>query len=132
MCVTITIPGKPIAWKRAGRAGNIYYDTQLGLKNIARWYMRRKWPNPPSKRLIEVSCQFIFPFLSSFSKVKRKTLSENLTPCHNRFDIDNLIKHCLDSGQGILWENDNQIVSFSKCGKYWGEEGSTIITFREL
>ncbi len=131
MCV-ITIPGKPIAWKRAGRQGNIYYDQQIGIKNITKWHMRRKWHKPPSKALIELGCDFIFPFNTSFSKAKRKAMMEALTPCCKNVDLDNCLKFVLDAGQGILWLNDNQVVSFSKCGKYWGEEGSTIITFREI
>lgn len=126
----IYLPGSPIAWKRAGRKRRGYFDQQLKEKTAIRWEMKKEWRKEPSKALIELSCKFTFPVPNSLSKAKRSLLLGN--PANNRIDLDNALKFILDAGQGILWENDKQVVSFKDCGKFWGYEGSTILTFKEL
>ncbi len=74
--------------------------------------------------------QFAFAVPKSLSKVKRKALLG--TPREGRPDLDNLLKWIGDTGQGILWLDDKQVVKLLNVEKVWSEKDSTIIYFEEV
>ena len=133
MC-TITIPGKPIYLKRARVSRNKFYDPQLQEKQVIKWYMKKEWRKSPSERPIQLSLIFYYPITKSWSKVKRMAIMNALIPPYHQQDPDlsNFIKMYEDCGEGILWKNDNQIVKYIGCVKYWSDEPRTVLYFEEI
>ena len=78
----------------------------------------------PFKKLegeLEMDCLFIF------KKSKTNHLNKMSMPLG---DCDNLIGSIMDAGEGVLYENDRQIVSI-KAKKMWGTDDIVFINIKE-
>jgi Holliday junction resolvase RusA-like endonuclease len=85
-------------------AGKVYNPRKTVLaKRVASLYMQNEFDRKkPYSEPIKVSIEFLFKRTKSAKKEERTWKS--VKP-----DIDNLAKLYLDSGNGILWEDDNII-----------------------
>ena len=122
------IQGNPIAWQRARRNGNRYFDAQLNQKQMYQDIIRisqasRKAIYSLSEALI-VKIEFHIPIPCSWSLKKR--LNANNTPCTKQLDLDNLIKFIGDSLNKVLWEDDKFIFDVH-ARKIYSLEPKTII-----
>lgn len=120
------ILGKPVAWKRARRCGNRYFDPQVKEKEMFRTAIKIKdkviySPSDPLK----VYMEFHMPIPESWSLKKR--LSAINTPHVFTSDLDNKIKFICDTFNGILWQDDAQIYEIH-ARKFYSEEPKTIIS----
>lgn len=110
------IPGKPIAWKRARRCGNRYFDIQSKdkerLKDIISIAGKAIYSHDIA---LKVEIGFFMPIPKSWSKGKRLKAENENTPHISRPDLDNLAKFVLDSLNGVVWTDDAQI--YNLCAR---------------
>lgn len=106
---TYVIKGAPIAWKRVGRQGNNYYDTQLFEKERSRIEMLTQDPEEIVKGPINIDLTFYLPIATSLGVAKKSKLDGK--PCDKKPDIDNLVKFIFDALRGVLYTDDAQVVS---------------------
>lgn len=93
--VTVTVPGQPVSKQRprfnttTGRAATPQV-TKAAEARVG-WALREAFPTVNRRSEFKVSLWF-------YSKDRR------------RRDIDNLTKLCLDAANGIVWQDDSQVV----------------------
>jgi Holliday junction resolvase RusA-like endonuclease len=63
----------------------------------------------------------VFPIPSSWSQKKQAAAEEGYIRPTGKPDVDNVIKSCLDSLNGIIWRDDAQVVDCSTI-KIYGEK----------
>lgn len=132
--ITIEIPGKPTTKQRPrfgqGRAYKPQKEKMLEaiFKAIALEHLQAQGLTKPisSEYIITLSMIFVFPIPKSYSKKKTQAIVKSnqyvSTP-----DLDNLIKFVKDALNGVLYEDDRQVWSYSGCRKIYGEEPRTVI-----
>jgi len=121
--IKITIPGEPFAKARARhstRGGFVKtYDPQRVEKESLRLYLKAK-----GAIMYELGtplrCTMVFsmPIPSSMSKKTRIAAAAGLHHHVKKPDIDNLVKFYLDVANGILFDDDKQIVELSAIKRY--------------
>lgn len=81
----------------------------------------------------KVFLAFHVPVASSDSKAQRneKLWSPEFGQWHSKKDLDNYIKWILDIGNGILWNDDSQIVELHAFQEY-SEKPCTILTVEDI
>lgn len=116
----------PVAWARARSSGNRFFTApkQSHYKAQIQTVMRRGFKARPIEGALHVSLIFT---------IKRpKTVSLKKRPLPTvKCDLDNLLKIILDSGNGIMWKDDAQIVTI-EASKVYGDAGSIWLNFREI
>ena len=117
--IEITIPGQPIAWERARRNGNRYFDIQKKKKLDVGWIVRSQYKGKPLEGPLIMN-------LWSYLEKPPTTKFEDVP--YGKPDCDNLEKFVLDVLTGIIYKDDCQIVDVNKK-KRWavGIEPQTII-----
>ena len=134
--ITITIPGPPIAkkrpqfarrFKKGGKQYIASIDTQETEEGKFLVQAMQQFKDPPLTGYLELSCGFYFPIPKSTSQKKRAMmLSEEIRP-NKKPDLSNCIKFVEDCLNGLVWQDDVQIVSYGSMGKWYAEEPKTII-----
>ena len=122
---TYTIPGKPIAWMRARRRGNKYFDIQMKEKERMRSEIRKskiKLLNTSVPIKVVVECHMPIP--KSWAKIKQKNAVYK--PHVSRPDADNIMKFIGDALNGLLWTDDSLIYEYSII-KFYGPDPKTLI-----
>lgn len=90
---TVTIPWEPVEKERPRYARGRFYNPDSADEARTTWAMKAWWaPREPLKNLCAITVTF-------YVKQRRKV------------DIDNLLKHVMDAGNGVLWRDDSQICS---------------------
>lgn len=119
----------PIAWKRARRKGNTYYDEQVNDKcayaYIARAALKRYIPVSGD---IHLDVAFHIPMPKSWSQ-KKKIASDGKF-CSAKPDLDNLVKFVLDAFNEVIWNDDKQVVSIKAC-KLYSSSPKTVLQYDE-
>ena len=137
----ITIPGPPIPQARPkfssrGRFVKAYDPKQkikdnqkialFGLANDQNGF------NGPTGFPISLKLFFSKPIApSDTSSTKNAKLWGIQLPCQRSGDIDNLCKWILDLANGILWDDDSQIVELN-ARQVYSADPCTIIEFEEI
>lgn len=118
------IPGAtvPLARPRLSSSNHVY-DSQKDIKRLAGTLLKTQH-NERSLFLGPLHVQLDF-----FMPMVRSSVADWWMP--KRPDIDNLAKFVLDVANGILYEDDNQVVSLV-CKKRYGKEPRTEIIIRCL
>lgn len=105
---------------RYTRAGHAYTPkktraAELTIATAARAFMkdRKPFPGPVSVRLTAV-----FPVPKSWSKRKREDAGAGLIAPTVKPDADNLAKLVLDALNGIVFQDDKQVVDISLTKRY--------------
>src|ERR1700722_370862 len=117
---SIEIEGRPIAWKRVGVNGRRFFDRQVKEREAFRWKLKQSFNKRPIEAPIALGCTFSFAVPKSASKARKSALLgafHESTP-----DVDNLLKWVSDAGQGVLWEDDKQIVRLLNVEKVWAKK----------
>lgn len=119
----IVIKGPPISKMRPRLGKSIVYDPQSLIKETIRNSMMNQSSLSCFCATNAYSVDFTFYFTpsKSLSKLKRLSKIENREPCLVKNDLDNLEKFYCDCANGILFEDDHQIVEMSSR-KLWAEE----------
>lgn len=107
---TFTVPGPPVPWARARRAGNRYFvdaKTAEYKQKIERaaWAAGVKCIKQPTAVEVVVTCFLPRPKKSGVHPTRRP-------------DVDNFAKACLDSLNGTAWQDDSQVVTLITHKRY--------------
>lgn len=104
----LTFDIAPVAWERArvGRYGHFTAPKTRRYKNALATGMRAQWTREPLKRAIRASIMFYM----GCPKRRPPKHSKSHTHPAVRPDWDNLAKSVCDAANGILWEDDGQLV----------------------
>jgi Holliday junction resolvase RusA-like endonuclease len=113
----LTIPVIPTGQQRPrftaqGKFGRAYKSkTQKAHEKELGYYIQQQKPDEPLQGPLEVMIDAFFPVPKSWPKWKTEAaLAGEIRP-DKKPDIDNVIKGLLDCSNGILFEDDRQIVS---------------------
>lgn len=127
---TITIPGKPFAWRRARSNGAVRFKDaatvahEQTLQAIALQHFPQPLEGPVS---LDIRACFKVP--ASWSK---KKAAEHLWRYHvAKPDADNIAKMIGDSWNRIAWLDDGQIALLS-VRKVWGDKDQTIVVVEAI
>ena len=119
------IRGNPVAWKRPGQSRWGRYDTQKAIKDALGAIFRAGMnQHPPLLGKIKIIAVFFMPIPKSLP-VKDREGWHSKKP-----DLDNLIKLCLDSMNGIVFKDDSQVCAIIAM-KGYGDIPRTELTIME-
>ena len=140
--ITFTIPGVPVAWARARRNGNRYFNDAktADYAEAVRWAAQEEMGGEEvMEGPVAVRMSFGFPVPKSWSKkLKAAALNGIRTPAVKP-DLDNLTKLILDAIQadkkrapyGVVFIDDKQVVEVFATKRYSTRPGVTV-TVRAL
>lgn len=97
------------------------------FKNLLRALVIEQYKKAPMTGALSVSLLFYRPVQKSISNVERQRRLSNQHKPIVKPDTDNYVKSALDALNGVLWEDDSQIVKIT-AEKRYGEKGKIIIT----
>lgn len=128
--VVFTVEGPPQGkgrprFRRAGNFVTTYTDQktkdyELRIKHHAMAAMAAKGDMRPSNMPIDLSIQICCPVPFSWSKKKQmQALGGEIFPT-NKPDLDNILKVVGDAMNGVVYEDDKQIISV-RVVKYYGQ-----------
>jgi len=143
--VRITVPGRPIPKGRPRFSKGRAYTPARTAKHeklIRDEAMVQMFGKDILTCPVEVFMDFYFPINKTYSKKKQKEMMEggySLTSdkepvhCMKKVDLDNLEKLANDALNGVVFEDDQQIVMLS-AWKHWAypDEGRTIIEVHRI
>lgn len=113
----LTINTAPIAWKRARRKGDRYYDEQANDKcayaYIARAALKRYIP---VNGAVKLNVTFHMAMPESWSQKKKDSMAGEF--CTAKPDLDNYIKFVLDAFNEVIWLDDKQVVTIQASKRY--------------
>ncbi|WP_099300128.1 RusA family crossover junction endodeoxyribonuclease [Pediococcus pentosaceus] len=121
--IKLTIPGVPVAASRpqVPRFGSPYYkEPYKSYKKAVRKVIEEQYADEPVRGALCVQIKFYRSVQKSVSKVERQRRLSGLHRPTMKPDIDNLFKAVTDACTGIVWKDDNQIVS-TKSDKFYSE-----------
>jgi Holliday junction resolvase RusA-like endonuclease len=90
----LVVEGKPMskARPRFRRDGKVFAsDEQVAAEQALGWKMKEAFPEPLDGNLA-VACVFY-------------------RPTQQRVDVDNMLKHTMDSANGVVWHDDSQVTA---------------------
>lgn len=107
--VAITVPWETRVKKRARVTGRGTYKEDDADEKATAAFLRIKWGARP------VLVGPVSLTVVAYRKTKR------------RADIDNIAKHVMDAGNGIIWEDDSQVVTLVACKVLSDPDPRTVI-----
>lgn len=119
---TIILPGEPVSQQRPRVFAKGAMDPCWKAKEQHRAYIREKYSPQLEKRPLRVYMHFYYAYPKSMSMKKRPIAQKTTRP-----DVDNLAKYIMDMANGVLWEDDAQIIDLN-CRKIYGDVSQTEIT----
>lgn len=105
----------PQARPRLGKYGA--YNPQANEKIAARWILKNQYRQDVSKQPISINVIYYIKIPQKTNKNQKAEMAQGLIFPTKKPDIDNLLKFTLDVMQGIVFDDDNQVVrvTASKC-----------------
>jgi len=100
---------RPRVTKKGTYNPPIYTDWKKGLSLLAKTKIKK-----PLENELFVKIEFFYEIPKSWSKAKK----ENAKWHKSKPDIDNLLKSCLDSLNGIAYKDDAQVVMIQARKQY--------------
>lgn len=124
---TFKLPVRPVAWARPAPCKWGLYDTQTKIKKQYLWEFSRIYKDSYLLKVpLIVSCQFDYAIPKSWSKQKQKEALNGSIP-YLACDIDNTLKFTFDLFNGIIWEDDRQIVGITECYQMYARDDSITV-----
>lgn len=130
------VPGVPLAKKRPrfttinghARAFNCQ-DTEEGK---FRWELLREWgQRTPMTGPLALTVTFEMPIPKGTSKKQAAHMAAETVRHTKKPDLDNLVKFVKDCANGVLWQDDCQVVTL-KAAKRYSITPGTYVHIREL
>lgn len=122
---------RPRASSRGGRV-RLYDPPKVKqFKVVLHNLVTEQYKNPPFTGALSVSMLFYRPVQKSLSNIERQRRLSNEHKAVVKPDVDNYIKSTLDALNGVLWDDDSQIVKVT-AEKRYAEKGKIIITVTQL
>lgn len=105
----------------------------VNMQKSLAWQIVQQIPSGfvPTKNPVMIRVQFVFPPLKTWPKWKERMFEEGITFYKpTKPDLqDNLMKNLADSMEGIIYQNDSQIISvFSE--KVYGRVPKTVVSIK--
>ena len=128
MIVTVEIEGKPEVYRapRVLRNG-LVYSVHWKRKRQIQWQIRSQYQDKPWNGPLHVKLMFFFIPPKGTSHAKKQQMLEGTLPFCKRPDLSNCIKLIEDCGNGLLWEDDKQIIELEAYKLYGVKEKTVII-----
>lgn len=127
----IVVLGKPIAKKRPrfARRGKfvVTYNDQQTEEGRFLFEVQKQWNRMPLLGAIKIDLRFFMPIPASTSKKQTALMEGGAVPHTKKPDIDNLIKFVLDCLNGVVFNDDSQIVKISGSKVYHPYPGTEIL-----
>lgn len=116
----------PLAWERARRRGERYFDSQSKEKQHFGWLAKIGLGiGVPFEEPLEVELVFRMPIPASFSEKKTRELHGTF---HRKCpDLDNLMKFVFDALNRVVWYDDKQIVNVTATKVYSRAPGTSLV-----
>jgi Holliday junction resolvase RusA-like endonuclease len=127
---TFNTPPVPASRPRVTRWGTYYSKTYNNYKAEMAFSLEGRKDLILHKGLLEVEIIFHVTIPKSWSK--KKVSEKNGQFCDNNADIDNYIKAIFDALNGILYEDDRQIVRIKNSEKRYSTSPKTEFSIKEL
>jgi len=131
--ILITVPGKPVAWQRAGhngKTGHFYtrkqtssFETQAAAEAMVAMKGRQLFTGP-----VCVRWTAYFGIPPSWAKWKRKAALDGSLRHTSTPDADNLLK-MKDAFKGVVWKDDSQVIAASVSKEYAAIPRTDILIF---
>ncbi|MCT3020861.1 RusA family crossover junction endodeoxyribonuclease [Pediococcus pentosaceus] len=132
--IKLTIPGEPIpaSRPRVTRHGFTFTaEPYRSYKEKAHQVIKQQYLDTPISGALHVQIKFYRSVQKSVSKLERHRRLSGLHRPTMKPDIDNLFKAVTDACTGIVWKDDNQIVS-TKSDKFYSEDPRVEICVERL
>jgi Holliday junction resolvase RusA-like endonuclease len=116
--ITKIIPGKPIAWKRARRNGKRYFHEKPHQDERARvqaLFVDVECIDHPL--VVVIAATYALP--KAYHRVRQPGKSR---PKMSRPDVDNIAKFYLDALNGVLFEDDAQVVKLVASKRFGAQD----------
>lgn len=131
--IVVTIPGKPVGKGRPrfNRAQGRAY-TPKATESAEAWAKACMMKHADQVMLdgpLEIEILATMPVPASWSKKKQADAIAGILRPTGKPDFDNCAKLLCDSGNGILWRDDSQIVAASFT-KIYGDKPGVVLTVR--
>ncbi|MBF7115198.1 RusA family crossover junction endodeoxyribonuclease [Pediococcus pentosaceus] len=132
--IKLTIPGEPVSASRprvTGRGFAFIAEPYRSYKKMAHQVIKKQYSAEPMQGTLHVQIKFYRSVQKRVSKVERLRRLSGVHRPTMKPDIDNLFKAVTDACTGVVWKDDNQIVS-TKSEKFYSEEPRVEIYVEEL
>lgn len=105
---------------------------QVAREDELRDLLRLHAPEFPWSCAMELGVKMMMPIPQSWPKKRKEQARLGLLRPIGKPDISNCIKHIEDVGNGLLWDDDAQIVSYlDGSGKYYSERPGWEVTMKK-
>lgn len=135
--VHFSVKGDPVGkgrprFRRAGNFVQTYTDAKTAgwEKEVAQTAARVMKDQEPLKTPVAVYLYFGLGIPKSYSKKRTTACLDGLEGHTKRPDLDNLCKSVLDGMNGVVFEDDNQIVSLH-AKKVWSTDPGVEVLVKE-
>jgi len=91
---------------------------------------KQEWVGDPLSGAVSIIATFNVRIPKSWPKKKKERLRGRFC-VQKRGDLDNYVKLLADALNGIIWEDDSQIVEIF-AAKVWSDEGSILLKVQEV
>ena len=134
--ITFQVMGQPVgkARPRVTRAGRVYTpkkteQAEQDIRAMARYVM---CDEPPIEGPVELVVTFTMDVPASWSKTKRQqAYAQQIKPAAKP-DIDNLAKTVMDAINGVVYQDDAQVVRITATKRYRTECEAPMTTVRVI
>ena len=129
--VTITIPGKPFAWRRARSNGKFRFKdkaTDANRETLAAIVSRHF--NTATEGPVRLTVRAVFKVPASWPK--KKQAAHLWRPHTSKPDLGNVVKEIEDGLNRIAWVDDSQIAEYGPCAKVWGDRDYTVLVIERI
>lgn len=127
-CRILINPMGAVRMTQKGKWKNARAQRYLDYKNEIGWQLKKHYKEP-TLTAIGVKIKFYMPIPESWSN--KKKCEHTGKPHIKKPDIDNLIKGIFDSANGIVWQDDKQVVA-CEATKEYGDWSGFEIEVKEL
>ena len=100
-------------------------------KQNIQWDLKSKYKGILLEGAIHMNVKFYFQPTKSTTKTKQLEMLRGIIPYAKKPDLTNLIKFIEDCCTGVVWKDDNQIVSVT-AEKLYATKAKTLLYIREV
>ena len=132
--VTFTIPGDPVGKGRARSTASGIHYTPEKTRNYEAFVKMLAIEAMKGRKPFSGMCWAVivvnYSIPKSISRKRREGMLKNIERPVKTPDLDNIAKAIFDSCNGIVFEDDRQVVKLA-MGKYYAELAETQVTITE-
>lgn len=127
--IYFSVEGRPQAWQRAGINGKTFFTkpaTRLWQKTVAIEARKAIGRTPPNDGAVFLEVHFYQEIPKSWPAAKKALAKNGQIWPTGKPDLSNLLKSIEDACNGILFNDDSQVVNFVAL-KAYGEKFLTVV-----